>query len=92
MNEPLKSDEKDLYDLIVDLFNIACIEIPKFYITKKLNKLASSTVNDFEKNKDTIIKSIIEEIMRDESGKKVTAITPETFLKRFTNYRLVRLI
>jgi hypothetical protein len=90
MNEPIKSEEKDLHDVILDLFNISCIEIPKFYIEKRHNNPALKVIEDFEKNKQAILKNILDEIMKDESGKTAFAISPQIFLERFTNYRLVK--
>lgn len=88
MEDSVKSEEKDLLEIITELFEISCIEIPSFYMEQKKNISAKELIAKFDRSRDTILGRIKQEIFK--VGTEIRpAITPQEFLQKFINDRLV---
>lgn len=103
MSEAIKVDEVDLLALLEIIYNIACIEIPTFFMEEKNKAILKEKIVSFEKSKDAIIIGILDELAgfypknAKEGDKKNLAISPDALLELFrkdprVNYFIVFLI
>jgi len=88
MEDSIKSEEKDLLEIISELFEISCIEIPSFFMEQKKCLGTKEVITKFQRSRDSILQRIKQEIFKIKKESRL-AITPQEFLQKFIDDRLV---
>ena len=93
MVESIKSDDKDLYEIVEILFDISCIQITDYYM-KEQHKPIQELFTKLKDSKLKIIERILDDITQFVVGgeSKSRAIVPEFFFDLFRKNRLVKII
>lgn len=83
------SDEEIFLEIIEIIFDISCIEIPKYFMEIEKFEGENETIQKFISNKDNILRKIIYELSST-NEKEPNSCSVECFLKKFEGDRLVK--